>query len=183
MSEKKVGLIIGGNRGIGKALVESLASHWGEAGRVYLTARQQADALAAKAEVEARTGHSVGALVFDLASSSDAARVSQELHARYGGVDVVVQNGAYLPRAGRPAVEDARPMVQANSHGTLRVLQAFTPVLNANGRLLIVASALGVLHKLPEKLRPLFDTRRQSPEQINQAIDGYVDAVEGRPGG
>lgn len=175
---KKVGLIIGGNRGIGRAIVEALALRWGERGKVYLTARRESDALLAKTEIEQATGITVGHFVFDLSDPTDAERVSQELKDEHGYVDIVVQNGAYLPRAGHDAIDDARPMIQANSHGTLRVLEAFTPVIAENGHILIIASAMGVLHNLPEHLRPLFNSKIHDPKEINEAIDSYVDAVE-----
>lgn len=175
---QKVGLIIGGNRGIGRALVEALAREWGKDGIVYLTARTESDAQKTRQAVEQTTGLTLKAFVFDLSNPSDSHRVAEELRKRHGYVDVLFQNGAYLPRAGRDAADDARPMIQANSHGTLRVLEAFTPLIRENGRLVVVASALGVLEKLPRNLRPLFDSRKRSPQQINAAIDEYVRAVE-----
>jgi NAD(P)-dependent dehydrogenase (short-subunit alcohol dehydrogenase family) len=63
-------------------------------------------------------------LVFDLTDREAAQRVANELRERPGGVDIVVQNGAYMPRAGGPARDDARPMIEANSHGTLAVLRS-----------------------------------------------------------
>ena len=176
--DQKIGLIIGGNRGIGRALVEAMAREWGNDGIVYLTARKESDALKAKAEVEQVTGLTLGTFVFDLSSPSDAYRVGEELRKRHGHVDVVFQNGADLPRAGRVAADDARPMIQANSYGTLRVLETFTPLIREEGRLVIVASALGVLEKLPRNLWPLFNSRKRSPQQINAAVEEYVRAVE-----
>lgn len=174
----KVGLIIGGNRGIGKALAAALAELWGINGKVYLTARKEADALDAKKEIEEATGLELGTFIFDLSDPADPERVSHQLKALHGGIDVVVQNGAYLPRAGYSAIDDARAMIEANSHGTLRVLEAFFPALRENGHIIVVASALGTLENLPEHLWPAFNTQANNPNQINEAIDGYVDAVE-----
>jgi carbonyl reductase 1 len=176
--EKKIGLIIGGNRGIGRALVETLAQHWGEAGLVYLTARNERDALMVQREIREATGLPVATLEFDLADADAPESAKAFLMREHGGIDFVVQNGAYLPRPGYPAVEDARPMVEANSHGTLRVLQTFLPTLREHGQLVIVASALGVLNNLPEHLRTEFDAQVRSSREINAAIDDYVEAVE-----
>jgi len=90
----------------------------------------------------------------------------------------VVQNGAYMPRAGVSAVDDARPMIEANSHGTLRVLRAFLPVLREQARMVVVASGLGVLSKLPLSLRARFEIARGDPAAINRVMDDYVAAVE-----
>ncbi len=175
---QKVGLILGGNRGIGRALVALLAERWGESGLVYLTARSASAAREAQESLSAATGLPLRSLVFDLAQPEDAARVARQLAAEHGGIDAVFQNGAYIARAGVDAADDARPMIEANSHGTLRVLEAFLPVLRERGHLIIVASALGTLSQLPEHLRPRFDSSRCTPLEINAAIDGYVDAVE-----
>ena len=100
------------------------------------------------------------------------------LRERHGTVDVAVLNGAYMPRAGLPAAIDARPMIEANNHGTLRFLRAMAPILGENARLLVVASGFGTLQSLPPALRPLFDTTRQGPEAVDAAMDAFVAAAE-----
>lgn len=175
--DEKVGVILGGTRGIGRALVAGLARRWGPNAVVYLTARREADGAKVVQDL-AEAGLQVGALPFDLADPDSPAALAAVIKARRGGVDVLVQNGAYMPRAGVSAVEDARPMVASNSHGTLRVLRAFLPILRENGRMVVVASSLGVLAKLPEPLRGRFDTRAGDPDAINAVMDAYVAAVE-----
>jgi hypothetical protein len=69
-------------------------------------------------------------------------------------------------------------MIASNSHGTLRVLRAFLPILRDNGRMVVVASSLGVLAKLPQHLRARFDTNGADPDAINAAADAYVAAAE-----
>jgi carbonyl reductase 1 len=173
----KIGIVLGGTRGIGLALSAALARHWGDEGEVYLTAREKADGIRVAAAL-AKDGLRLGCLPFDLSDPESPLRLSEILEARHGGVDVVVQNGAYMPRAGVAAADDARPMVATNNHGTLRVLRAMLPILRANGRLVIVASGLGVLAKLPAHLRGRFDTHHGDPDAINAAMDAYVGAVE-----
>jgi NAD(P)-dependent dehydrogenase (short-subunit alcohol dehydrogenase family) len=173
----KVGIVLGGTRGIGLALTAALAREWRPDDHVYLTARSGADGERACATLRA-TGSSVRWLQFDLADPPSPARVADELRRRHGGVDVVVQNGAYMPRANVPARDDARPMIEANSHGTLRVLRAFLPVLREGGRLIVVASGFGRLKHLPEPLRARFVTTGGDPDAINRAMDEYVKSVE-----
>jgi NAD(P)-dependent dehydrogenase (short-subunit alcohol dehydrogenase family) len=83
-----------------------------------------------------------------------------------------------MPRAGKSAQHDARPMIEANSHGTLRVLRSFVPFMRPSGRVVVVASSLGVLAKLPPELRKRFDTTAGDPDAINAAMDTYVEEVE-----
>ena len=175
--DTKIGLVLGATRGIGHALAEALARHWGAGGLVYLTARDDESGRAAVAALAAR-GVGTRHLLFDLADPQAASRVAAHFREHHGGVDVVVQNGAYMPRAGVPAVDDARPMIEANSHGTLRVLRSFLPVLREQARMVVVASSLGVLSKLPPSLRARFDLARGDPAAINRVMDDYVAAVE-----
>jgi len=177
MHDTKIAVILGGTRGIGRALAKSLAISWRGSGAVYLTARKPSDGKQTVDGLKAE-GADVDYLLFDLVDPDAAARVAEGLRARHGGVDIVVQNGAYMARAGVPAAQDARPMIEANSHGTLRVLRSFLPVLRENGRTIVVASSFGVLKSLPEHLRERFITTSGDPDAINRAMDNYVAAVE-----
>ncbi len=177
-NSERVGLIIGSNRGIGRALAMALGQLWGAGDRLYLTARRAEDAAELEAAVAATTAAQVTAFTFDLADEADAALAARRIEADQGGIDVLFQNGAYVARAGRPARDDARPMIAANSHGTLRVLEAFLPLLRPGGRLVIVASGLGTLDRLPGHLQPLFDADRLDPAAVNRNADGYVAQVE-----
>lgn len=173
----KIGVILGGTRGIGRALVERVAEHWGKDGLVYLTARDDAAGAAVAGELRCK-GLPVDHLLFDLADKASAARLATLLLKRHGGIDCLVQNGAYMPRAGVPASLDARPMIEANNHGTLRVLRAFLPILRPNGRIVVVASSFGTLSNLPQALRSSFDTRKGDPGAIDRLMEHYVEAAE-----
>lgn len=172
-----IAIVLGATRGIGRALAKCLALRLASHGYVYITARNASDGEQTQRSL-ALEGVAVGYLVFDLSDPAAPSRVADQIAARHSGVDIVVQNGAYMPRAGVPAAEDARPMIAANSHGTLRVLRAFLPILRPHGRMIVVASSLGVLSNLPEALRHRLVTTNADPDAINKAMDDYVDSVE-----
>lgn len=176
-SDQRIAVISGATRGIGRALVDVLAGRWGAGGTVYLTARRAEDGVAVTAALRAN-GRNVDWLPFDLDDSGSAQRLADTLHARHGGVDVAVLNAAFAPRDDIPAAAQARRMIEANNHGTLRFLNAFSSIMRANGRLVVVASGFGVLASLPENLRPRFDTNMRSASAIDRAMDDYVVAVE-----
>jgi NAD(P)-dependent dehydrogenase (short-subunit alcohol dehydrogenase family) len=173
----KIGLIVGGNRGIGFALVRALARHWGGAGTVYLTARRAADGEAAVAKL-AGEGLRASWLPFELSDPVGPAALAATLRERHGGVDAAVLSGAYAPKAGLPASVDARVMIETNNHGSLRFLRAMAPILNPNARLIVVASGMGTLRNLPDTLRPRFDTKMHGSAEIDRAMDRYVEAAE-----
>ena len=87
-------VITGASRGIGAALAERLA---GDGASVVLVARR-AEALN---EVRTRCGDAALAVVADVTSRDDVARIVDETLARFGHIDVWVNNAASASR-GRP---------------------------------------------------------------------------------
>ena len=122
----KTVLITGANRGIGKVLLESFLSHG--VAKVYAAVRNL-DSLAPLVE---RYGERVVPVHFDLndpASITAAAQTAQD-------VEVVINNaGGFL--AASPLAEDAISslefLMNLNVYGLIRMAQAFSPVLKANG--------------------------------------------------
>jgi NAD(P)-dependent dehydrogenase (short-subunit alcohol dehydrogenase family) len=176
MMANRVAVVAGSTRGIGFALVRALASVWTTADTIYLTARRAADGEAAVARLGSEGLH-VRWLPFDLTDPASAAALAA-VRQRHGGLDVAVLNGAYAPRADLPAAAEARAMIAANNHGSLRFLRALAPLLRDHARLVIVASAFGTLESLPASLRRRFDTTAQGPDAIEATMDAYVAAAE-----
>ena len=173
----RVGIVTGSNRGIGLALVRRLCRLWGEDGVVYLTARRDSDGEAAVALLRSE-GLSPNYHRLDLASGDSVVSLARHIGRTHGGVDVVIQNGAYAPAPGSPASADARPMIEANNHGSCRMLREFRPLLREGARMLVVASGFGTLARLPAHLQPLLDGDARTPAEIEAAMDVYVAAVE-----
>ena len=88
----KVALVTGGNKGIGKGIARGLAA---EGARLVLVARGQAELDLTAAELRA-TGAEVLALSADLTLEDDVARVFADTMAKWGRLDVLVNNaGAF----------------------------------------------------------------------------------------
>ena len=122
----KVALVTGANRGIGKAIVQSLLSHG--AAKVYVAVRnvKSADPLVAE------YGERVQPMHIDLA---DAASVEQAAAAAKD-VQLVVNNAGVLKSVsllGSEAFEALQFEIEVNVYGMLRVAQAFAPILGGNG--------------------------------------------------
>ncbi|MEV1120629.1 SDR family oxidoreductase [Actinosynnema sp. NPDC049800] len=123
-------LVTGGNRGIGKALVEALYARG--ARKVYATARDPRTAThpdAVPVELE----------VTDPASVAAAA-------ARADDVTIVINNAGGLVKASflDSPLDDVRREFETNFYGPLHVARAFVPIIerNGGGHLLNVASVL-----------------------------------------
>ena len=122
----KVALVTGGNRGIGRTIVERLLSEG--ASRVYVAVRNP-DSAADLAEEFGERVHVVAIDLQDNASIEAAAAQATD-------VELVINNAGVLKTAD-PLSPDAFEAIDfeidVNVKGLLRVAQAFAPILKENG--------------------------------------------------
>lgn len=139
--EGRTALVTGANRGIGRSLVEALLARG--AGKVYAAARKP-EALAELAATDPR----VVPLRLDITREDDV----QEAAARAADVDLLINNAAVVGHV-FGGFEDpiwldaARREYETNVVGSLRVSQAFAPVLarQGGGTIVNVASVAGLV--------------------------------------
>jgi carbonyl reductase 1 len=172
----KVSLITGANQGIGYALVEELAARWSRDDLVLLTGRDPArvaEAVAqatasptAKARIEGRT--------LDVTDSRAVASLAAELSE---GVDVVISNATARMTRERTQQEQADEFIAVANGGTHAMLRSFGPLLRPGGRLIVVASSLGTLGNLPERLRPLFG-EHDSLDDVEALVESWRVAIQ-----
>ncbi|MEM9659489.1 MAG: SDR family oxidoreductase, partial [Planctomycetota bacterium] len=122
----KVALVTGANRGIGKAIVETLLQHG--VAKVYAAVRDPASA----ADLVAAHGEKIVPVEFDLTKDDTidaAAGAAQD-------VELVINNAGVL-RTATPFADDAieaiRFEMECNVYGLLHTVRAFAPVLKNNG--------------------------------------------------
>jgi short-subunit dehydrogenase len=148
----KVVLVTGGSRGLGQLL----AREFGRRGCRLVICARDAEALdRARLNLE-RRGLEVLARPCDVAEPSEVARLMADIQARFGGLDVVVNNASIIqvgPLASL-AMDDFHRAMDVNFWGTVNVTLAALPLLKAAGRGRIVnicsiASKLAAPHLLP----------------------------------
>ena len=127
MADSKVALITGGSRGIGRAIVEMLASR---GYRVLFTyASRESDAAAVESAVKA-TGGEAKKLRADVADANSAQAVVQSALGAFGRIDVLVNNaGTHLPDV---SIADTSPeewdrVLRVNLYGTFHMVKAVLP--------------------------------------------------------
>ncbi|MFC7527552.1 SDR family oxidoreductase [Actinoplanes sp. GCM10030250] len=152
MTETKIALITGANRGLGLAIGRGLA----ERGlHVVLTGRNQSAAEAAAADL-AKDGLSVSAHQLDITDPASVVHAIASASKRFGRLDVLVNNaGIAIDRgqlASSPDFEKVRATLETNIFGAWRCCAAAIAEMKRNnyGRVVNITSHLGSLSTMAD---------------------------------
>jgi carbonyl reductase 1 len=169
----RTALVTGANQGLGYALVAGLAARLHPTDRVLLTGRDP-DRVRAAAAALPTGGARVEGRVLDIRDPAAIIALAAEL----GEVDIVFSNATsrMSPEADPAAEVDA--VAETNNLAATRVLRAFAPRMRPGGRLIIVASALGTLDKLDERVRLRFAAAAESLDAVDGLVEQWRAAVE-----
>ena len=155
MPSSRIALVTGANQGLGRALAETLAAQMVPQDRVLLTGRDLGRVEAAAAAVaDGPATANVEGRVLDV---RDGEAIS-ELAAELGAVDIVFSNAASRMSPDVDPVDEVDAVAETNNLAAIHMLHVFAPRLRAGGRLIVVASSLGTLDKLDERVRDRFAT-------------------------
>ncbi|MFP4329097.1 MAG: SDR family NAD(P)-dependent oxidoreductase [Alkalispirochaetaceae bacterium] len=130
-------LVSGGNRGIGRALVEALAAR---GFTVYLGARDMRMAETVSAALRERGVGEVIPIALDVRSGESVAAAADQLGSR--GVDLLFNNAGILledplllpPDVTAAADDPVARSIETNLYGPLRLVRAFAPGMVGRGR-------------------------------------------------
>ncbi|WP_378737000.1 SDR family NAD(P)-dependent oxidoreductase [Nocardia brasiliensis] len=180
MNVARIALVTGANQGLGRALAEGLAARMDPADLVLLTGRNAERVAAAAAEIAAApdTRSQVRGRVLNVADSGSIVALAAELRESHGGVDIVLSNAITRLTPDRPQSEQADEFIDVSNIATHTILRAFGPILRPGGRLIVVASTLGALGHLPERLHPLFDGA--TLDQVEYAVESWRSAIRSK---
>jgi NAD(P)-dependent dehydrogenase (short-subunit alcohol dehydrogenase family) len=165
MSFSRTALVTGANQGLGRALVAGLAAAMGPDDRVLLTGRDPGHVNAAAAALPT-TGARIEGRVLDVRDPAAIAALAAEL----GEVDIVFSNATSRMSPDDNPADQVDAVAETNNLATTAVLRAFAPRLRPGGRLIIVASALGTLDKLDERVRPRFVDATASLDAVDELV-------------
>ena len=166
MMNSRIAVVTGANQGLGRALVEGLAARMAPEDRILLTGRDANRVEAAAAAVasdDASIAHVEGR-VLDVRDADAISALASEL----GEVDIVFSNATARMSPDADPADEVDAVAQTSNVATSAMLRAFAPRLRPGGRLIVVASALGTLDKLDERIAGRFAA----------AAAGDLDAVD-----
>ena len=136
----KVWFITGASRGFGRIWAEA-ALQRGD--KVAVTARKVEDV----ADLKERFGDAALPLPLDVTDADQVRQAVQQAHARFGRLDVVLNNAGYslVGTVEEASEADVRAEFDTNYFGALRVIQAALPLLRqqGSGHIVGVSSTLG----------------------------------------
>lgn len=137
----KTWFITGASRGFGRIWAEAALSR---GDKVAATARNLSDI----ADLKERFGDAVLPLALDVTDADQVRRVIAEAHARFGRLDVILNNAGYalVGTVEEASEDDVRALFDTNYFGMLRVIQAALPLLRkqGSGHIIGVSSGLGI---------------------------------------
>jgi NAD(P)-dependent dehydrogenase (short-subunit alcohol dehydrogenase family) len=142
----KVALVTGGSRGLGAATARSLADSGADVAITYVSSDGKAAEVVK--ELEGR-GVKAAAFQMDQADTAQAPRLIDDVVARFGGLDILVNNAAISVEQGR-TIDDPDADVAAldlmhatNYTGVVAIIRAAAKVVRHNGRIVNVGSGIG----------------------------------------
>ena len=141
----KAAIVTGGSRGIGAAIVKSLAADGFDIAIIYQGSKERAECLAE--EIKA-TGRNAIAVQCDVSSLEQVEKMTAEVLEKLGSVDVLVNN-AGKTKDGlimRMTEEDFDSIINTNLKGAFNCTKAVTPIMMKarSGRIVNISSVVGV---------------------------------------
>lgn len=169
----QVVLVTGANKGIGFQFVRLLADKY-PSWTILLGSRSQANADAAVAQLGGNKN--VQALLIDVDSDDSVRAAAEQVKAKYGRVDVLVDN-AGIASLDVPSYDVAKSIIATNVFGVKRVNDAFLPLIPNNGRIVIVSSEVGsrAHYSAPAALQKTLEDESLTWEQIAALSHRYLE--------
>ena len=138
---KKIAIVTGASRGIGRAVAKRLAQDGFGVAVNYLSNASEAEQVASEIQ---RIGSNAIAVKADVANQADVERLFEETMKKFGSVDVVVHNSGIMPLSpiGKSDVELFDKVISTNLRGTFLVLAQAAEHIASGGRIIAFSSSV-----------------------------------------
>jgi NAD(P)-dependent dehydrogenase (short-subunit alcohol dehydrogenase family) len=152
MTDKKIALITGANKGIGKEIARQL----GKLGTtVIIGARDEKKGEEAEKDLRSQ-GIDVLSVKLDVTEQSTIDAAAREIEKKFGKLDILVNNAGIGIDTGKPSTIDIDTLYRTyntNVFGPFRMIKTFLPLLRKSeaGRIVNMSSGLGSLERNSSK--------------------------------
>jgi 3-oxoacyl-[acyl-carrier protein] reductase len=140
-SMKKIAIVTGASRGIGRAVAKRLAQDGFAVVVNYLSNASEAEEVVAEIKV---IGGEAIAVKADVANQTDVQQLFEETMKKFGSVDLVVHNSGIMPLSaiGKSDVELFDKVISTNLRGAFLVLAQAAQHIAAGGRIIAFSSSV-----------------------------------------
>ncbi len=181
MSTPRIALVTGANKGLGLETARQLGA---QGFHVLIGSRDQGRGEAAVAELRAQ-GAQADLLVIDMEDSASIARAAEEVKAKYGRLDVLVNNAGVQIEAqddwGAATASSIGPDLlrrtfEVNLFGLVDLTQRLLPLLQASeaGRIVNLSSILGSLTLHADPASPIYSTKLFGYNSSKTALNAFT---------
>ncbi|WP_421791934.1 SDR family NAD(P)-dependent oxidoreductase [Hyphobacterium sp.] len=146
--EGKVALVTGGSRGIGAAIAKRLASEGADVVLTYGGSQEKAEAVAEEIRAMGRKSEAIHC---DAAQRGATSAVISDVAARYGQLDVLVNNAGVYPLTSLAKCPDETwdHMLAVNLTAVFEGLRAAYQVMGQGGSIITIGSVAGDAAQMP----------------------------------
>ena len=144
-----VALVTGGNGGLGQCICDALAREGAHIAVMYAQSRDEAEGVAR--ELASRYQVNAAAFGCDVTDDAEVAQVVNDVTARFGRLDILINDAAYNKAIPFPDLDSLTmqvwdKIIAVNLTGPMRMIKAVAPIMQAQGqgRIVNIASVAGV---------------------------------------
>jgi carbonyl reductase 1 len=177
MSDERIYVITGANKGIGLEICRQIARQQPQA-VVLLTARSE---LRGRDAYKALQSEGLSNIVFQQLDVTDVNSVESAkaiVEVRYGKLDVLVHNAAYAARGPQLDEQVAHKTLNVNYFGVKRVGETFLPLMHAGSRMVIVSSGMGdLVSEYSEDKRRTLSSPNLNVDELSSLMQAFISAA------
>src|SRR4030088_845358 len=177
MSNKRIALITGANKGIGLETARQLGN---EGITVLVGSRDEKKAKEAAEELR-KEGIDAHGVFIDVDSSDSIKKAAASVEHEHGRLDILINNAGVMlhdadKSAGAPPLDVWRKTFETNLFGLIATTQAFLPLLrkSAAGRIVNLSSILGSIHFHATPGSPIYDNKVAAYNVSKSAVNAFT---------
>ncbi|CAH2099143.1 unnamed protein product [Euphydryas editha] len=177
MSEEKIAVVTGGNRGIGFAIVKGLCENFN--GSIFLTSRDKSKGEKACQELQ-NIGYTPQFYQLDVTENESILNFCS-LFKSNKKIDLLVNNAGilFLKDAIESKIFQAEQTLLVNFFALVNFTEAILPFIKDHGTILNISSSSGHLSRIPsEKLRKEISDPNLSLDGLKSLMQNYIESVK-----